>query len=161
MSAATIPTTATESKLARVLSYDDCTHCVAVPGKSSMIDLIHPVTGRTCCYGRTLEEVQAEQPGAVLMTVSEWTAAKAALQDAPILWEDTTAEAYEEMLNVLPPAAWTLGVFLVGEPWDHHAITGQPRFSCYRQDGETFRKASRPITRREFNEIIAAKRATL
>lgn len=161
MSAETIPTTTPESKVKRLLSARDCTHCFAVLGASSMIDLVHPITGRTVCYGRTLEEVQATEPGAVLMSVDDWISSKAAQQDSPITWKPTTADTYEDMLNVLPPAAWSFGVFLVGEPYDHHAATGQPRFSCYMKCGEHYSVASRPITRKEFNQIVEAKRAAL
>ncbi len=74
------------------------------------------------------------------------------------------------MLEVLPPAAYlpvaetgyfptvTHG-FLVGEPWDHCAATGAPRFSAFIKRGYTgvkdsdakFYEANRPMTRKEFN----------
>lgn len=41
------------------------TDCYAVPGAHSIIDLVHPTTRLTCIYGKTLEQVQQESPGAV------------------------------------------------------------------------------------------------
>ena len=126
--------------------------CFAVPGSSSMIDVIHPVTGKTLIYGKTLDDVRAE-PGyekAERMSVDDFCTAKASRQDTPITWTETTEEKFWDMLEVLPPAARFNGGFLVGEPWDHHAITGQPRFAAYREQFDKFYVASRPMTRTEF-----------
>ena len=68
----------------------------------------------------------------------------------PIEWHETTREKYWEMLEVLPPAAMGGGGFLVGEPWDHHAITGQPRFAGYAEKQGKYWEADRPMTRKEF-----------
>ena len=87
-----------------------------------------------------------QYPGAVRMSFDAWQADKAARQNTPIEWHPTTAEKYAEMLCVLPPAFWQAGVFLVGEPDDHDALTGRPRFQAYRQIGESYLVASRPMT---------------
>ena len=134
----------------------DCTHCFAVPGGQSIIDLVHPVTGLTVIYGRTLEEVQRE-PGyekAERMLVDDFLRDKAASQDTPITWTETTHEKFYEMLECLPPAAMNNGGFLVGEPWDHHALTGAPRYAGYKQIGDQYYAANRPMTRKEFKEEI-------
>ena len=68
-----------------------------------------------------------------------------------ITWEPTTKETFYEMLEVLPPAAWENDAFLVGEPFDHDAETGDPRYSAYRRrPGEQYETGSRPMTIQEF-----------
>ena len=129
----------------------DCKYCIAVPDGENMVDVLHPETGLTVCYGKTLDDVRKE-PGyekAEIMLVDDFCAAKAKRQDSPITWTETTEERYFEMLEVLPPAMMLGGDFLVGEPWDHHAISGEPRFAAYRQRGDKFYTANRPITRFE------------
>lgn len=130
------------------------THAFAVPGSGSIIDVINPETGRSAIYAQTLEEIQQRNPGAQRISLDDWQREKAASQDTPISWKRTTVEQYDEMLNCLPPAFWRFGLFLVGEPWDHHALTGEPRFTAYRKVGSSddlarYFVASRPITRRE------------
>lgn len=141
------------------VSVSDCTHCFAVPGADNMIDLVHPVTGKTVIYGKTLEDVRQEKgregyEKAELMLVDEFLRQKAARQDTPITWEETTEEKFHEMLEVLPPAAWENGGFLVGEPWDHHALTGAPRYAGYRELDGKYYAASRPLTRAEFKREV-------
>ena len=130
----------------------DCKYCFAVPGADSMIDLIHPATGLTVIYGKSLEECRFEDgyENAELMLVDDFCNSKAAKQDSPITWDETTKRKYWDMLEVLPPAAYENGGFLVGEPYDHHATTGRARYSAYKQVGESFFVASRPLTRAEF-----------
>ena len=140
----------------------DFTECFAVPGARSMIDLVHPRTGRSAIYGLTLEQIRERAPedaGAVKMKVADWMAARAREQDSPITWTACTPAKYQEMLNVLPPAAWIGGGFLVGEPWDHHAGTGQPRFQAYRRRGALHEVSNRPLTRDEFLAEMESARA--
>jgi len=120
-----------------------------------MIDLVHPLTGKTAIYGKTLEDCQADPDyaGAERMTIEEFCQSKAATQDTPISWEPVTEERYWDMLEVLPPAAMGHGGFLVGEPWDHHALTGRPRYAAYRCRGDVYETASRPMTIKEFREL--------
>jgi len=75
-------------------------------------------------------------------------------------WMETTPEKYDEMLNVLPPAAWKGGGFLVGEPWDHGS-DGRPRFEAFIDTGGKYYVSSRPISLAEFNAIYAAKYASV
>ena len=140
------------------LTATDCTHCFAIRGRT-MIDLVHPATGLTLIFGKTLADCQAEKGYelAELMTVEEFRKSKAALQDTPIQWAEVTEEKYNEWLDVLPPALWLAGGFLVGEPWDHHPLTGYPRFAAYREQGGKFYTANRPMTRTEFKVALAAR----
>ena len=147
-----------EVQLESRLKASDCTHCFAVPGGQSMIDLVHPLTGRTVIYGRTLEDVR-DQPGyenAELMLVDDFLREKAARQDTPITWTETTEAKFYYGLECLPPAAMSNGGFLVGEPWDHHALTGAPRYQAYNQINSQYYVASRPLTKREFKKEVAA-----
>lgn len=130
--------------------FDRCTHAFAVPGEAYLIDFIHPDTGLSLIEGETLAEVQARAPRAVVVLIAEHRAARAAAQDRPITWAETTRERYDEMLCVLPPAAQVGGAFLVGEPHDHHAVTGRPRFDAFLSRAGRFYVSARPITRQEF-----------
>lgn len=78
---------------------------------------------------------------------------------APVTWTECTEEVYSDMLDVLPPAAMKGGSFLVGEPWDHHAMTGQPRFAAYIKRQGKFFTASRPMTRAEFLALFTSAEA--
>ena len=150
-------TTVKIDKLVNRINLKDCENCFAVPGSDNMIDVVHPITGKTVIYGRTLEEVR-QMPGyekAELMTVDAFCRDKAERQDTPITWTETTQEKFYEMLEVLPPAAMKNGGFLVGEPWDHHALTGRPRYAAYKEIEEKFFAASRPMTRQEFEKEVA------
>jgi hypothetical protein len=150
----------TIDKLGRILADNgvEITDCFAVPGADSIIDMVRPETGRTCIYDRTLEDVQREAPQAVRMTLDEHCRAKAERQRAAFTWEPTTRARYFELLECLPPAAQRANGFLVGEPWDHDALTGQPRFQAlWHRRGLTDRYvvSSRPLTRTEFHAALA------
>jgi hypothetical protein len=134
------------------------TDCFAVPGAFSMIDTVHALTGRGFWSGETLEQVQARHPGAVQMPIEEWKAAKGALQDQPVTWIPVTKEHYEDMLNVLPPERMARGAFLVGEPADHHAVSGMPRYAMLRRGSDSHQESSRPVTVAEFTAIVEASR---
>jgi hypothetical protein len=135
------------------------TEVFAVPGEGSIIDGIHPETGRSCINGETLEQVQARYPLAVRMPWEDWRQAQIAKQDTPITFTRTTERKYREMLEILPPAAWEGGAFLVGEPYDHSFATGRPRFQMYWQRGEyAYIASSRPVTYAEFKALIQGGR---
>ena len=141
----------------RELSLNDCTHCIAVPGENTAIDLVHPITGRTVYGNKTLAQVRKERPeyaGAELMTWDDFSQAVADRQHAPVEWAETTEEDYDYGLNVLPPALWIKGGFLVGEPYDHDMSNGQPRFQAFRQDRGKPEKSNRPMTRAEFRREL-------
>ena len=139
------------------ITINDCTHVVAVPGHNQAVDIIHPITGRMIYGGKTVAECIADNPGAVVMTFDELTSQIAERQHTPIVWEPSTYEAFDYGLNVLPPAIWIRGGFMVGEPCDHDAETGQPRFQAFRERGDIYERASRPMTRAEFREIFSAE----
>jgi hypothetical protein len=138
----------------RRVHVSECPDCFAVPGADHMIDLVHPDTDRSLINSKTLEEIAVQNPGAVRMKVADYLAQKAARQNSPVTWNEVTEERYWEMLEVLPPACMGIGVFCVGEPHDHCAATGQPRFQAYRKmDGKHF-ASSRPVTVKELSALI-------
>jgi len=118
--------------------------------EQTIIDTIDSATGLTDIYKRDLADVQSEYLTAERMTVDAYIERKARLQRTPITWIETTEEHFYGMLKVLPPAAMFGGGFLVGEPMDHDAGSGLPRFSAFRKVGKRFVTGSRPMTVAEF-----------
>jgi len=55
----------------------DCKQAFAEPGKSNLIDLINPLTGRSCIENETLEQIQVRYPGAEIVDVDQWLKDKA------------------------------------------------------------------------------------
>ena len=132
------------------------THVFADPDRNSIVDFVNPLTGLSAVQGNTLEQVRRRCGSNVqILTWEAWSAIKAARQEAPVEWLPTDEARYNEMLNVLPPVCWTSFGFMVGEPIDHHAGTGRPRYDAFlqRRDG-TYWYASRPLTTQEFREIL-------
>jgi len=135
------------------MNMTDCKECFASKARQTIIDVLHPKTGLTVCFGKTLEQVRDEYPDAEKMTVDKFCAWKAERQLTPIEWKPTTEDRFNEMLEVLPPALWLHGAgggFLVGEAMDHDAGSGKPRFEGFRQSGGHCYQGSRPMTRDEF-----------
>jgi hypothetical protein len=66
-----------------------------------------------------------------------------------VTWIETTEERFHEMLGVVPPVAMDGRWFLVGEATDHDKH-GYARYDCYRQQGDAYQKASRPVNRGEY-----------
>lgn len=130
------------------------TECYAVRGEGHIIDVIHPITGLTVCFGRTLENVREEKgyEHAERMTIEDWCKSKAERQDTPVTWSQVTEDKYYEMFECLPPIMIPGKGFMVSEPWDHHALTGRPRYAAYRKRGDVYETASRPMTVKEFKE---------
>jgi len=128
----------TEKTAERSFHVSQCENCVAVPGGEQIIDMTNPITGRTWYGAKTLEECAAENPGAVVMRVDDFCAEKAKRQRTPIVWEPSTYESFDYGLCVLPPAIWIGGAFMVGEPCDHDAGNGQPRFQAFRERGDIY-----------------------
>lgn len=126
----------------------------AVPGSGSIIDLVIPETMRTMHFSNSLDEVRKKYPGAVLMTLDAYCESKAAAQDTAVTWSEVSEEKYFDMLEVLPPAFQRGGAFLVGEPQDHHAVTGRPRFDAFKMIDKKYFAASRPMTVKEFKESL-------
>lgn len=135
----------------------DFTHVFAVPNAHSIIDAVNPATGCSYINGHSLAEIRARYPMAECIAWSDWQKRRIREQDTPIEWTTTTCEQYHDMLNVLPPAAWIAGGFLVGEPTDHHCGTGRPRYQAYRHVGTSYLVASRPITLAEFRAVMQDK----
>ena len=118
-----------------------------------VIDTVAP-DGLTT-YGReTHEQVLERYPDAVLVDFNEWLAKKAELQNTPVEWSETTEENYWEALECLPPAKMSGGNFLVGEPYDHSAANGLPRFRMYRKSGSAYFVSDRPVTKIEFRNLL-------
>lgn len=142
--------TTTEKKL----SYEDCKRCFVSKERQTIIDVLHPETGRTLFYGKTLEDVQKEYSDAEEMSINDFCTWKAQMQRSVITWNETTEEHFNSMLDALPPAAMdrTCRAFLMGEPYDHDALNGQPRYDAFRKIGKRYEKSSRPMTRAEFWE---------
>ena len=146
---------ATAEKFDKVFRMTDCLMCFASKARGTMIDTIHPATGLSWCYGKSLSKVREEYPDAEEMTVDAFCEWKATQQRTPITWEPTTAERFDESLCVLPPEIMLRGGFLVGEPWDHDAGNGQPRFQAFIQtesptEGTRYFQSNRPCTVAEF-----------
>lgn len=131
----------------------------AVPGERSIIDWINPVDGLSFVCHETEEEIRRRYPNAQRMSWETWQAEVSKQQRTPITWHHTTQHEYQRMLEVLPPALWIGGAFLVGEPDDHDVQTGQPRFAAYWRRGSCpeyaqYYRASRALTGRELREQI-------
>jgi hypothetical protein len=133
----------------------DATEAFAVPGEDSLIDCILPATGRSWINDETLEQIRERYPKAEVVNIEEFCKAKAEKQDSPVEWSEVTHEKYTEMLEVLPPADYNrhFSAFLVGEPWDHHATTGQPRYQAFETRGGKCYASNRPMTRKEFRAL--------
>lgn len=71
------------------------------------IDEVNPETGKSLYGSKTLEQIQAEYPGAEIADLDTWAAAKEkALCTIP---EPITEDRFMEMLEVLPPQRWQIG----------------------------------------------------
>ncbi len=143
-------------KIEKILTLSDCERCYASRAQSMIIDVLHPATGKTVCYNKTIDEVRCEYPDAEEMFVDDFCDWKAEQQRTPIEWELSTEEQYDEMLNCLPPELWIGGAFLVGEPYDHDAGNGQPRFTAFKMRWGQAYQANRPLTKAEFRVEITA-----
>jgi formylglycine-generating enzyme required for sulfatase activity len=128
----------------------------AIPNAKHLIDTINDETGLTCICKETFEQVRERYPDAQIVDVDQWCEEKQREQLAPITWQETNEETYWEMLGALPPARMAGGAFLVGEPMDHLAATGESTFEMYRKRGSTFYVSSRSVTIAEFNQLIGA-----
>lgn len=133
------------------------THCFLVPGAAHPQDLVHPITGHGVYSGDTPERMAERFPGVSVVEIAEYRRRRAAEQDAPITWRRSTREAFWYALEVLPPIGWRNGTdsewFLVGEPYDHHAVTGEARFEAHWRVGDSYFVSSRPMTLRELREL--------
>ena len=89
------------------MSLTDLTHCFFVaangrhPSRPTMVDMIHPDTGKGVYGGRTLEEVREEYPNAEEMHIDKATALTNDFYRTPPM--RTTKQAWQDALDVLPP----------------------------------------------------------
>jgi hypothetical protein len=135
------------------------TEAYIVPGQPYAVDLIDPDTGLTLHGGLDEAELRASSPeykNAVRVSLEAWQRQRGEEQRTPITWSEITEQEYDDALCVLPPLEYTRSGFMMGEPYDHEADTGRPRFSGYRTDGNSFERSSRPMTRDEFRSIADA-----
>jgi hypothetical protein len=146
------------TKIEKLLTARDAELCYMSRAEQTIIDVIHPNTGRTMYSEQTLDEVRERYPDAEEMTVDAFCDWMAAQQRTAITWRETTEESYNDALGALPPVAYGKGgAFLLGEPWDHDAGNGQPRYTAYRIAGGDYYESSRPMTRAEFRAELEAK----
>jgi len=123
------------------------------PGANHIIDTVNPETGLSWYFAESLEKIRERYPTAEIVNFDAWIDAQAAKQDAPISWNETTEEKYWYMLEVLPPAYQHGNYFLVGEPYDHHAKTGMPRYDAFGKVGDKYVASSRPVTVAEMRKV--------
>jgi hypothetical protein len=127
--------------------------CYASRSRKTIIDTIRS-DGLTTCYGKTYGQVLKEYPDAYRTSVKDFCCWKGVQQRTPITWSETTEEIFDNMLNVLPPEIMLTNGFLVGEPYDHEADTGKPRFDGFKRIGDKFYSSSRPMTKDEFKKEV-------
>jgi hypothetical protein len=86
----------------------DTTPCFYVPGRPGIVSLAVERDRKTVSTdGKTIEELAVDYPGIQLGTVGEVHAASCAtFRSAPA---EITRERFQDMLEVLPPVAWTSG----------------------------------------------------
>lgn len=135
------------------MSINDNTKCFVSKTANTVIDFVNPETGKTECYAKNLETCRETYPDAEMITLGEWCEWKAMQQRTPIAWDDeVTKNRFFEMLECLPPSACTgsFGAFLVGEPYDHDALSGEPRYQGFRRTSAGYFSSSRPMTVKEF-----------
>lgn len=141
----------------KTITTADLKQAFAVPCDNHFIDAIHPETGRSLVNGQTLEEMRERYPAIEIVNIDDWCAAKGARQDSPVSWDEITEERYDDWLECLPPAFMqfgAVGAFMVGEPSDHHAVSGKARFqACIAKGGKHF-ASSRPMTVGEFKKHL-------
>ena len=113
--------------------------------------LVDAVKDGQTIYGRKpVDKVLAENPSYKLVEYDEYVAAASAEQDQPIVWSPLSEEDYYEKMDCLPPAVARSYGFLLGEPQDHYAATGKPRFAAFLKLGPRFCRSSRPLRVEEF-----------
>jgi hypothetical protein len=66
-----------------------------------------------------------------------------------------TKERYWEMLEILPPAVWLNGGFLVGEPWRHND-EGLPMYAAFTTRNGRYYEHSEPMTVSDFCKMLKA-----
>jgi hypothetical protein len=134
----------------------DAEQAFAVPGSDSIVDVIHPATGKSWIAGETLEQIRLRYPGAEVVNFDEWCKAKGDRQNSPVAWTEVSEKQYWDWLECLPPVAMKASGFMVGEPSDHHAASGQPRYQACVRVGDKHYASNRPMTVKEFTAAYEA-----
>ena len=88
------------------LTLDDLTECFFDPDTAQAIDAVHPNTGRGVYGDRTLDEVRAEYPQAVVCSFDEARSRTNEFHRRPPV--RVSAETFTEMLEILPPQDWVV-----------------------------------------------------
>lgn len=127
--------------------------CYTLPDFDCMSDTIHPITGLTTYGGKSEADIRKEHPTILRMSTDEFCQKKAEKQNSPIEWKPTDKDRYYEALGCLPPAFLDGGRFLVGEPMDHCAKSGRPRYDGYCESQGAYFHTSRPVTVRDFKAL--------
>lgn len=89
-------------------TWGDCTQCFYTPATAdragSIVDYIHPVTGKSCINAETLEQIRLRYPLAEVWSIDAAIQHKeAALVGLP---QPITPEDFTCALECLPPAGW-------------------------------------------------------
>ena len=127
--------------------------CYTLPDFDCMSDTIHPITGLTTYGGKSEADVRKEHPTILRMTTDAFCQKKAELQNAPVEWIPTDKDQYDLSFECLPPAFFDSGRFLVGEPVDHCAKSGRPRYDGYCARQGAYFRTSRPMTVSDFKAL--------
>jgi hypothetical protein len=127
--------------------------CYTLPDFDGMTDTIHPITGLTTYGGKSEADVRKEHPTILRMTVEAFCQKKAELQNAAVEWMPTDQATYYDRLEALPPEFMDGSRFLLGEPMDHCAKSGLPRFEGYCARNGRYFYTSRPVTVRDFKVL--------
>ena len=128
--------------------------CVVSKSRQSVVDGVYEDTMLTWCYGKTLEQCQEEYPDAEFMRIDDFCEWKAEQQRSPISWVEVTEAYYDAAFGDVPPARIIGQDFLTGEPFDHDALTGEPRCQALRVIDGAFYRSSRPMTTSEFEGVV-------
>ena len=131
----------------------DFQECYALPDFRCMQDVIHPITGLTMSYQKSEADMVKQHPTILRMTVEAFCQKKAELQNAPVEWMPTDQATYYDRLEALPPEFMDGSRFLLGEPMDHCAKSGLPRFEGYYARNGRYFYTSRPVTVRDFKVL--------
>lgn len=120
-----------------------------------LIDCV--VDGKTIYEKVSAEEALAKDPELRLIPMDQFCSEVGKVQDEPVKWSSIEDDDYYEKMNCLPPALTQSYGFLLGEPQDHHFVSGKPRFAAFLRLGTgnlaRFLRSSRPLTASEFVQL--------
>lgn len=104
-----------------------------------------PLT-RQLTYTQALAVVREQMPDESHTIISNvaWSLAQRSLAIAPT-WKEVSAERYDEMLNILPPLAWSEKGFLVSEPFSQ-TVDGQTTYAAFVHHAGRYYEAEGSIT---------------